>query len=58
VVIFNRWEQKIFSSSDPDQDWDGTLDGKAQNMDLYLYTMVFDLDGARIEEDGSFSLIR
>lgn len=58
VAIFNRWGQKVFSSSDPNQDWDGTLNGKAQNMDIYLFVMVFDLDGARIEEDGSFSLIR
>lgn len=58
LVIFNRWGQKVFQSSDPDQVWDGTRDGTDQAMDTYLFRASFIQNGLRVEEDGEFQLIR
>lgn len=58
LIIFNRWGQEVFSTDDSERAWDGTVDGEAQNSDVYLYIMAFDLEGVRVEEEGSFSLIR
>ncbi len=58
LSIFNRWGQKIFTSTDIDEAWDGTKNGTPQNMDTYLYVTSFRLNGELFERDGQFSLIR
>lgn len=58
MTIFNRWGQKIFTSTDVDELWDGTKDGTPQNTDTYLYVTKFRINGAEVEEDGQFELIR
>lgn len=58
LSVFNRWGQKIFTSSDINQGWDGTKNGTPQNMDTYLYIAKFRINGELREEDGQFSLIR
>ncbi len=60
LFVFNRWGQRVFESTNPNQAWDGTKDGTPQNSDLYLYKMVFrfsDSDEVEVRE-GSFNLIR
>jgi len=58
LVIYNRWGQSVFESTDPLEDWDGTRNGTPQNMDTYLYVAKYRLNGAEREEDGQFSLVR
>jgi gliding motility-associated-like protein len=58
MTIFNRWGQKIFTSTDVDELWDGTKNGTPQNTDTYLYITKFRLNGTEFEEDGQFELIR
>ncbi len=58
LLIFNRWGQKVFESSDPQENWDGTKNGTPQNMGTYLYVAKYRLNGAEVKEDGQFSLIR
>ncbi|TXF88903.1 T9SS type B sorting domain-containing protein [Neolewinella aurantiaca] len=60
LMIFNRWGQPVFESTNYEQAWDGTVDGSPQNSDLYLYRMVFrftDSDAVIVRE-GQFSLVR
>ncbi|MEM1357507.1 MAG: gliding motility-associated C-terminal domain-containing protein [Bacteroidota bacterium] len=60
LMVFNRWGQTVFESNNPNQGWDGEKDGTPQNMDTYLYRMVFRLPGVdelQIRE-GQFSLVR
>lgn len=60
LIVYNRWGQPVFSTSDPGQRWDGTNDGTPANMDTYLYRMVFrflDEEGLQ-EREGQFSLVR
>jgi len=58
MIVFNRWGQQIFSSTDVDEAWDGTKDGTPQNTDIYLYVTKFRINGAEVSEEGQFNLIR
>jgi len=58
MIIFNRWGQQVFSSTNPDEAWDGTKNGTPQNSDIYLYVTKFRLNGAEINEEGQFNLVR
>ncbi|MEM9258863.1 MAG: gliding motility-associated C-terminal domain-containing protein, partial [Bacteroidota bacterium] len=60
LMVFNRWGQTIFESTNPNQGWDGEKDGTPQNMDTYLYRMVFRLPGVDEVQvrEGQFSLVR
>lgn len=60
LIIFNRWGQQVFTSTSPDEAWDGTKNGTPQNTDTYLYRMAFRFPGSdKVEiREGQFSLIR
>lgn len=58
MTVFNRWGQQIFSSTDVDQAWDGTKNGAPQNTDIYLYFTKFRINGAEVEREGKFNLVR
>ena len=58
LSVFNRWGQRVFSSSDVEEAWDGTKDGTPQNSDTYLYVTKFSINGTEVEEEGQFTLIR
>lgn len=57
--IYNRWGQLVFETNDYKNKWDGTFNGKAQPMDVYVYTLeaVFS-DGKTISKKGDITLIR
>lgn len=58
MTIFNRWGQKIFTSNDVQQGWDGTKDGTAQNQDTYLFLAKFRFNGVEFQEEGQVNLVR
>jgi len=58
LIVFNRWGQKIFTSTEASEGWDGTKNGTAQNQDTYLYIANFNLDGVSRTSEGQFSLVR
>lgn len=60
LIIFNRWGQPVFRSSNPGEAWDGTVNGTPQNSDVYLYRMAFRFAGTEKVEirEGKFNLIR
>ncbi|MTB51778.1 gliding motility-associated C-terminal domain-containing protein [Lewinella sp. W8] len=60
LIIYNRWGQVVFESTNPDQAWDGSVNGIPQNSDVYLYRMAFRYPNADATEirEGQFSLIR
>lgn len=58
LIIFNRWGQQVFSSSNPEEVWDGRRDGVDQPMDVYLYRVRFRQNGMDVSEDGEFTLVR
>jgi gliding motility-associated-like protein len=37
LEVYDRWGRVVFSSSDPFEDWDGTMDGKKLPLGVYAY---------------------
>ncbi len=57
--IFNRWGQKVFETNDRRVGWDGTVNGKLQPMDVYVYTLEIKYtDGTTKTQKGDITLIR
>ncbi|WP_157977329.1 gliding motility-associated C-terminal domain-containing protein, partial [Taibaiella helva] len=58
-TIFNRWGNKVYSSANIDEGWDGTKDGKALPMGVYIYTIEAVTDsGETFTQQGNVTLIR
>lgn len=59
LYIYNRWGQRVFISSNQDEKWDGTYNGKPCEMDTYTYFIrALCVTGSRETGKGSFILIR
>lgn len=41
MLIFNKWGEQLFSTTDINKGWDGTFRGVACPMDLYTWTIIF-----------------
>lgn len=58
-MIFNRWGQKVFESTDIDKGWDGTFHDKAQPIGVYIYNIEAVTDsGQTFSRQGNVTLIR
>jgi len=58
LEIYNRWGEVIFSTSEKDFEWDGTLNGKRLPMGSYSYRIVFFTDDDQYaERRGAFNLL-
>jgi len=58
MIVYDRWGQKVFTSDDPLEGWDGTKNGTPQNADIYLYLAKFRQDGVELQKEGQVSLLR
>jgi gliding motility-associated-like protein len=59
LQIWNRWGQLIFTSNNPSQGWDGTINGTKQPIGTYIYTTSYtDLDNKKYNTSGEISLIK
>lgn len=57
--IYNRWGQKVFSTSVKGAGWNGKVNNILQNPGAYVWFInASDINGALIERKGSFVLIR
>ena len=58
--VFDRWGEKVYTSTDINEGWDGTFNGKPQNIDSYAYYVRAEtyVDPQPITKKGSFTLIR
>ncbi len=58
-VVYNRWGQQVFNTSDIDKGWDGNLKGLQQNTDVFIWICTFQLEGDEPQtKKGSFTLLR
>ena len=58
-VIYNRWNQRMFETTDPNVGWDGTFRGKALPPDVYGFYLVANcIDGTVYRKQGNVTLIR
>jgi gliding motility-associated-like protein len=58
--VFNRWGQRIFSTSSPEGKWDGTWKGKPQELGVYVWTLRYASPdtGENRWQQGTVTLIR
>jgi gliding motility-associated-like protein len=58
-AIYDRWGQRVFSSTNPTVTWNGTFDGKQLNSGVYAYKLyAVLLDGEIVEKSGNITLMR
>jgi gliding motility-associated-like protein len=58
-IVWNRWGQKVFETSNRLQGWDGRVKGVVQPMDVYAYTLDVEFfDGTKTTKTGDITLIR
>jgi gliding motility-associated-like protein len=58
-VIWNRWGQKVFETTNRLQGWDGKVNNVVQPMDVYAYTLDVEFfDGKKTTMKGDITLIR
>ncbi|MCS6990878.1 MAG: choice-of-anchor L domain-containing protein [Chitinophagales bacterium] len=57
--VFDRWGNNLFFTSDPDEGWNGTIDGKPAEIGTYVYVVeARDGNGNNVLRKGSFTLLR
>jgi gliding motility-associated-like protein len=58
-TVYNRWGNIIFTTTDPNQGWDGTFKGVPQPVETYLWIAEgIDENGKKIVAKGMTSLVR
>jgi gliding motility-associated-like protein len=59
LMIFNRWGEKVFETSNMNIGWDGTYKGKLQEVDAYGYVLYATfIDGSSATKKGNVTLLR
>jgi gliding motility-associated-like protein len=59
MIIYDRWGQKVFESTDPSKGWDGTANSIKQPMGNYVWTISYtDILGNKKKLSGYVLLIR
>jgi len=59
VIIYNRWGEKIYESSDKNFHWDGTYNGVDQEIGVYIYVLNYTLlEKGEQSRSGSITLLR
>ena len=59
-AVFNRWGQLVFRTTNSSSGWDGTLKGKPQPADTYVWMIEYEdlLNNQRSLAKGTIILIR
>lgn len=58
-MIFNRWGEKIFETTNQEQGWDGTFRGEDMNTGVYAYRLEGKtFDGKGFSAKGNITLVR
>ncbi|NNC95507.1 MAG: PKD domain-containing protein [Chitinophagales bacterium] len=58
-AVYNRWGEKVFSTTNIDDSWDGTYKGSAQEMGTYTFAIDYlNFDGERLKKSGTITLLR
>ncbi len=59
LMIFNRWGELMFESTNPDSGWDGYYKGRLCAQDVYIYRLTVEYDNGRtITRTGDINLLR
>ena len=58
MIIYNRWGQEIFLSTNSTQGWDGTFEGKVCQDGVYLYRIDYLCLGESRQKVGQIYLLK
>jgi gliding motility-associated-like protein len=59
LLIFNRWGELLFESTDATRGWDGYYNGKLCQQDVYMYKLTARFEnGENVVRVGDINLIR
>jgi len=59
LIIYNRWGQEVFRTTDKNGGWDGTFNGKELAPDAYAYYLtVLCINAETYKKKGNVSLLR
>ncbi len=59
LILYNRWGEKVFESTDLNNCWDGTFKGESAQPGMYAYTLrVEKINGETINKTGTLTLLR
>jgi gliding motility-associated-like protein len=59
LTIYNRWGEMILNTKDPNKGWDGKLNGKYQDSNIYIWVCTYRLSGESLKtEKGTVMIIR
>ncbi|MBK7309704.1 MAG: gliding motility-associated C-terminal domain-containing protein [Sphingobacteriaceae bacterium] len=59
ILIYDRWGEKVFESSDPDFCWNGVYKGELLSSDVFIYNVVAKYkDDTEVKKKGNITLIR
>jgi gliding motility-associated-like protein len=56
--VYNRYGQRIFSSNNPTEKWDGSFKGGKFNTGTFVWMAAFELNGLPGSRKGTVTLIR
>lgn len=58
-IVYDRWGEKVFETSNPDIGWNGTFKSKDAETGVYVYYLNATMfDDSKIEQKGDISLVR
>jgi gliding motility-associated-like protein len=59
MMVFNRWGELMFESTNAEVGWDGYFQGKLCPQDVYIYRITVEYENGRtITRTGDINLIR
>ena len=59
LVVYDRWGEKVFETTDQNQKWDGIYKNKPMNTAVFVYKLEADLiTGGHVSEKGNVTLVR
>jgi len=59
MLIFNRWGEKMYETTDLTKGWDGIYKGQPAQDGVYVYKMIVtSLEDKVFQYNGTFTLIR
>ncbi len=56
--VFDRWGERVFSTNDPKNGWDGIYKNQPLNPGIFVYRIKYNCKGGSKIKSGSFALIR
>jgi gliding motility-associated-like protein len=57
-IVYNRWGEVVFKTTDPSQCWDGVYKSEKQTTSVFVYQVWADTFCGKVYRDGTVTVIR